>query len=117
MTKKELLKAIEKLENQGEITGLVIGDTGRVLLKADRVEFSESRNNDKFYFYTYVNEKTCSTSQISLGRNIEKYDISTKKVEYRSYTEYHLILRSKKDDLYYKIRAEKWAENWQELIN
>ena len=97
MTKKELLKGLEWLRNQGtgQIDKVLVGPMANIIINADEVEYNQI-TSDK-YLYLRADEQVGAVSQIKLG-NLKDYEISRVYKHYTTIGEYKIILKSDKKE-------------------
>ena len=93
MTKKELLKGIEWLRNQGtgQINKVLVGPMADIIINADKVKYKQVTSDN--YLYLRTDEQVGAVSQINLG-SLKDYEISRVYKHYTTISEYKLILKS-----------------------
>ena len=98
MTKKELLKGIEWLRNQGtgQINKVLIGSMADIIINADKVEYNQVTSDN--YLYLRTDERVGAVSQINLG-SLKDYEISRVYKHYTTISEYKIILKSDKKEI------------------
>ena len=98
MTKKELLKAIEWLRNQGtgQINKVLVGPMADIIINEDKVKYKELTSDN--YLYLRKDEQVGAVSQINLG-SLKDYEISRVYKHYTTISEYKIILKSDKKEI------------------